>query len=244
MPGRALLVTAVLAALQAAAQTSLEFAVDPNGDAEHYRLERADAPGRWRLVRDFPVWTCRRTCTHVDELAPATTAWRVVPVDAVGNEGPPAYLEPLTASCTWSGEGFSVPVDCAHVAGADTCDCAAVLERLRAAAGELLSHELLEHQVLAGGLRGLRVRIVRAKVFAAPRGEQAEGLYDLERHVVILGADGGAALHELLHAALARAGIEAGAEGHQPWEASPLLRELDERFRARWRGKSVWAPRR
>lgn len=226
----------LIAATPAAAQVTINLSRGGD-DVQTIRLERSDMPGRWRPVKTFEVQTCEKVCTYTDEHAPGTAAYRAVYIDGVGNESAPGYVVQTAPTCRWEGKSYSVPIEC----GDDPCDCKAVTARLQAAAEEIYGHSLVEPQVLAGALQGLRVRVVSTPVFNAPKGEKALGLYDVDAHLIVMNVDGCSALHEIMHAVFAKAGIDAGPEGHAPWEASSLLRELDERFMAKWRGKSLWA---
>ena len=64
------------------------------GDVARYRIEQSENSGAWTaiaFVQDNPgTWSYSITTANLDDLS--TYAWRVVPIDAAGNDGTPIAL--------------------------------------------------------------------------------------------------------------------------------------------------------
>lgn len=232
----------LLLALPAAAQVRLELRAREPG--ERFAVEQLGDAGTWRRVAELTE--CETACTWEARRASPAARFRVRAIDPSGNEGPPAEVGPTTPppeACTWLPEipaGRPVPVDCVGA-----CQCTGALERLDSGLSELLRWRLTSVEEVGRVLPGLRIVVAPAKDFGMGGGVKAEGYYDPERHTVVLSEDASAALHEVLHAIHVVNGIDVGGDGHGPWKASSLLAEVDDRFRAKFRGRSLWArPRR
>lgn len=215
-----------LLVLMLVAQVHLELTAP--ADAESIVIERLEA-GSWRKVAEL---RCAPTC---DWQPPDAAAYRAKAVDAAGNRSSPV---PVAPTCAWRFGKVAVEVACSG-----DCDCEAAVGRLEDAARWLLGYQLATDEELQRTVPGLRVLVSRRRWFTMPKGEEAEGFYSAGAHVMVVGADGSAAMHELLHAVEARTEREVGTDGHDSWRESPHVTAIDGAFRERYRGRSLWSRR-
>lgn len=82
-------------------------------DIDHYRVEQNRASGGWTLIRRVPhdpgVWQYRVLTPRLDDLT--DYQWRIVPVDAAGNEGTAETVDAETIVRTPDAPDFTISFD-------------------------------------------------------------------------------------------------------------------------------------
>ena len=176
-------------------------------------LERLEADGVWREVSassDAAATVARLDPTH---------DYRVTAINAVGNTASaPVLRAPIV--CRWRG---------AVITSEMPCLCAVAVERLNAARALILDLGIADQVRLDALLDGLAISLVRTEHLRTDKlpFQVAAGMAGGRQ--VYLATDMHAAAHELLHIYHHATGVDAGADGHEPWRHDARLRELDRR---------------